>query len=357
MACLVDFVQVQFFDRSTWLLWGYIFPLWAIYLPLQLTTLQYYNRRHCGRCEVMAGPGVRVLSIQSHVVSGYVGNKSACFPLQVLGFEVDTINSVQFSNHTGYNHFRGHVLDDTQLGDLVEGLRVNGLDRHSHLLTGYIGSRSFLEKVRSVVQHLKSVNPGLVYVCDPVMGDHGKMYVPEELLPVYREHIVPLADIITPNQFEAELLSGKKISNESEAVEVMEWFHEQGVKTVVLSSTDLGQEGELVVMASSIANGSKTKLQIHIPQLPVNFTGTGDLFAALLLAWSHHTNNDLKKAVENTLDTMQAILRRTLDLARSEAGPITDDSSLTPQQLELKLVQSLDDIRTPKPGIQAKLRH
>ncbi|XP_042234117.1 pyridoxal kinase-like isoform X2 [Homarus americanus] len=300
----------------------------------------------------MAGANVRVLSIQSHVVSGYVGNKSACFPLQVLGFEVDTINSVQFSNHTGYKNFTGQVLDDTQLDDLVDGLKTNGIDHYSHLLTGYIGSRSFLRKVKSVVEHLKTVNPNLIYVCDPVMGDHGKMYVPEELLPVYREHIVPLADIITPNQYEAELLSGKKIRNEGDAAEVMEWFHHQGVKTVVLSSTELGSENKLVGMASSMNNRSKTRLQVHIPRLPANFTGTGDLFAALLLGWMHHTHNNLKKAVENTLNTMQTILHRTLDMARSEAGP---DSSLTVKHLELKMVQSLDDIRNPEAKIKATI--
>lgn len=302
--------------------------------------------------ESMDGDCVRVLSIQSHVVSGYVGNKSACFPLQVLGFEVDTINSVQFSNHTGYESFKGQVLNDTELGGLIEGLKNNSIDYYSHLLTGYIGSVSFLKKVKSVVEHLKTVNPNLVYVCDPVMGDNGKMYVPEELLPVYREHIVPLADIITPNQYEAELLSGQKIKNESDAAEVMEWFHQQGVKTVVLSSTDFSSESELIGMASSVTNGSKTKLNIVIPRLSANFTGTGDLFAALLLAWMHHTNNNLKKAVENTLSTMQAILHRTLDMARSRAGA---DSCPSVRQLELKLIQSLDDIRNPKPTITATL--
>ncbi|KAK8738975.1 hypothetical protein OTU49_003768 [Cherax quadricarinatus] len=298
----------------------------------------------------MADKIVRVLSIQSHVVSGYVGNKSACFPLQVLGFEVDTINSVQFSNHTGYKHYKGQVLDDTQLGDLIDGLKSNGIDYYSHLLTGYIGSASFLQKVKSVVEHLKTVNPNLIYVCDPVMGDNGKMYVPEELLPVYRKDIIPLADIITPNQYEAELLSEQKIKNEEDAVAVMEWFHKQGVKTVVLSSTDLGSESELLGMASSMINGSQNRLNVHIPRLPANFTGTGDLFAALLLGWMHHTHNNLKKAVENTLNTMQAILRRTLDMAKVEAGT---DSSLTVRHLELKLVQSLNDIQNPKSKVKA----
>ncbi|EDO42065.1 predicted protein [Nematostella vectensis] len=157
------------------------------------------------------GPLCRVLSIQSHVVSGYVGNKSATFPLQVLGFEVDTINSVQLSNHTGYEHFKGQVLNSNELKELCDGLKLNNIDSYSHLLTGYVGSKSFLDEVLQVIHHLRNENPKLIYVCDPVMGDNGHFvsktvfqYVPEELLPVYRDHLVPLADIVTPNQFEAE---------------------------------------------------------------------------------------------------------------------------------------------------------
>ena len=93
------------------------------------------------------------------------------------------------------------MLDDSQLGELVLGLQENGLDRYSHCITGYIGSESFLSKVAEVVRALKTRNPELVYVCDPVMGDFGPgMYVPKELLPVYRKEIVPIADVCVPNQ-------------------------------------------------------------------------------------------------------------------------------------------------------------
>merc|ERR1712223_449247 len=160
----------------------------------------------------------RILSIQSHVVSGYVGNKSATFPLQLLGFEVDAINSVQFSNHTGYSKgVRGQVLNDQQLAELIEGLKQNNLDNYSHIINGYIGSDGFLKQLKSTVEHLKKKNPNLIYVCDPVMGDtEPGWYVPQSLLPIYRDEILPLADVCVPNQSEAQLLTGKKISNESE---------------------------------------------------------------------------------------------------------------------------------------------
>ncbi|XP_076041167.1 pyridoxal kinase [Oratosquilla oratoria] len=296
----------------------------------------------------MASNTVRVLSIQSHVVSGYVGNKSACFPLQVLGFEVDTINSVQFSNHTGYSHFKGQVLNATELRDLISGLKLNGLDRYTHLLTGYIGSDSFLEVVQEVVKHLKEVNPKLIYVCDPVMGDEGKMYVPKSLLPIYREKIIPLADIVTPNQFEAELLSERKISSKADVIEVMDWFHSKSVQTVVLSSTDLGSDTTLLGMASSV-KGDKIRLEIDIPRFSATFTGTGDLFAALLLGWMYKTDNNLPESVENTVATMQKVLHRTLDHARSLAS----DKPITAVHKELRLIQSLDDIRNPVPIVKA----
>lgn len=109
----------------------------------------------------------------------------------------------------------------------MSGLQINDLDNVSHLLTGYVGSASFLEQVYETVKQLKKKNPELVYgmnncfsrnpwipiqetynlefsVCDPVMGDNGQMYVPEELLEIYRDKLIPLADVITPNQFEVE---------------------------------------------------------------------------------------------------------------------------------------------------------
>ena len=105
----------------------------------------------------------RVLSIQSHVVHGYVGSKCAVLPLNRLGLEVDAINSVQFSNHTGYPQFNGQVLDGADLTELVEGLEANGLLEYTHLLTGYIGSLSLLETIASVVRRLRQINPNLIY--------------------------------------------------------------------------------------------------------------------------------------------------------------------------------------------------
>ena len=137
----------------------------------------------------------------------------------------------QFSNHTGYDQgVRGQVLGDKQLAELVEGLKINQIDTYSHLINGYIGSDNFLKQLKETVMHLKSKNPDLIYVCDPVMGDTGPgWYVPQSLLPIYKDEILPLADVCVPNQFEAELLSGCSISNETEALEAMKVLHEKGI--------------------------------------------------------------------------------------------------------------------------------
>lgn len=333
----------------------------------------------------------RVLSVQSHVVCGYVGNKSATLPLQLLGFDVDAINSVQLSNHTGYSYYSGQVLDSQQLEELVDGLQRNAiLPRYSHLLTGYIGSGSFLRRVAELVQQLRAANPDLLYVCDPVMGDNGRMYVPAELLQLYKQLIVPQADVLTPNQFEAELLASEeaatasgeeaavaaamKIVDVKSACRVMDRLHTLGVRTVVLSSTELGSQHELVCLASqctsrggasdadSGGDHQTRRYRVNIPRLDATFTGSGDLFAACLLARLTESRSDLPRAVELTLASVQAVLRRTVkDASEMRAGSGGNcgvgGGAGRPFEMELRLVQCIEQIRSPVVTITAEEIH
>ncbi|GJM95243.1 hypothetical protein PR202_ga11955 [Eleusine coracana subsp. coracana] len=265
----------------------------------------------------------RVLSIQSHTVQGYVGNKSAVFPLQLLGFDVDPINSVQFSNHTGYPTFRGQVLNGTQLWDLIEGLEDNDLLHYTHLLT---------ETVLQVVEKLRSVNPDLVYVCDPVLGDEGKLYVPQDLISVYQQKVVPVASMLTPNQFEAELLTGLRINSEQDGMTACNTLHSAGPRK----------------------EQPPVQFKIEIPKIPAYFTGTGDLTTALLLGWSNKYPDNLETAAELAVSSLQllevhlgyiailqALLQRTVeDYKRAGFDPSTSS-------LEIRLIQSQDDIRSP----------
>uniref|UniRef100_A0A672PLC4 Pyridoxal kinase n=1 Tax=Sinocyclocheilus grahami TaxID=75366 RepID=A0A672PLC4_SINGR len=299
----------------------------------------------------------RVLSIQSHVVRGYVGNKSASFPLQVLGFEVDSINSVQFSNHTGYSHWKGQVLTADELHVLYEGIKLNNVNHYDYVLTGYTRDTSFLEMVVDIVQELKRANPNLVYVCDPVLGDHGSMYVPQNLHPVYKNKVVPVADIITPNQFEADTLLFTCYWHSVEVsdcvcVQVMDLLHKMGPDTVVITSSDLPPRlGDrfLVSFGSQrilMPDGTRTtqRIRIEVPKVDAVFVGTGDLFAAMLLAWTHHYPTDLKTACEKTFSVMHHVIQRTISYAHEMAGPGRRPS---PAQLELRMVQSKADIEDP----------
>ncbi|XP_058748100.1 pyridoxal kinase [Vicia villosa] len=291
----------------------------------------------------------RVLSIQSHTVQGYVGNKSAVFPLQLLGFDVDPIHSVQFSNHTGYPSFKGQVLNGQQLWELIEGLEANDLLYYTHLLTGYIGSVSFLNTVLDVVSKLRTINPKLTYVCDPVLGDEGKLYVPEELVTVYRERVVPLASMLTPNQFEAELLTGLRIQSEEDGRRACNLLHAVGPSKVIITSINI--DGKLLLIGSNLKEKGQTPKQfkIPIPKIEAYFTGTGDLMTALLLGWSNKHPDNLEKAAELAVSSLQALLQRTLNDYKL-AGHDPKSSSL-----EIRLIQSQDDIRSPEIKFKAEI--
>ncbi|CAI5986112.1 unnamed protein product, partial [Closterium sp. NIES-64] len=244
---------------------------------------------------------------------GMWATRRQVFPLQLLGFDVDPINSVQLSNHTGYPTWKGQILDGEQLWALIEGLEANGLLFYTHLLTGYIGSLSFLKTVLRVVEKLRSVNPNLIYVCDPVMGDDGRLYIRPELVPIYRHQVVPVATLITPNQFEAEQLTGLSIRTQADAITACDMLHAAGPRKVVITSMEV--DGRLLVVGSDASSpageeeGSEQRsLQrfcIAVPKIPHYFTGTGDLMTALLLGWSHKYPHDLARAAELAVASLQ----------------------------------------------------
>jgi pyridoxine kinase len=267
---------------------------------------------------------------------------------------VDFVNSCQLSNHTGYHTIKGQVLSEIDLRELFEGLVANGIHSvYTHLLTGYAKNDNFLREIKAIVKKLRSTNPDFIYVCDPVMGDAGKMYVPESILPIYRDEIVPLADIVTPNQFEVELLTGNKIANESDAWAGMRWFHDQGVRMVALSSSEIGGPDNLFAyLSAKRPNGEYERYKIIIPiQGPIHLTGTGDLFAALLLAHTTRLPNDLKTAFELTIASVQSVIEVTIKSMPEElrSGKVTPSA----QQRELKIIQSKEHIEVPKIKLHA----
>jgi len=310
----------------------------------------------------------RVLSIQSHVVHGYVGNKAAVFPLQLLGFDVDIVNSVHFSNHTGYpNGFEGDVLDGDQLKTILEGLKRNGLLQNvGHVLTGYIGKESFLRGVLNVIQTLRNLSTEgkgerVRYVCDPVLGDSGKFYVPQDLVAIYRDEVIPLADVVTPNQFEVEQLTGISVYNMEDAKRACKALHDMGPELVVITSLvfkDLGKLGKgdetITILASSRAASSRAKGEtveyedelwsIDSPVLPGHFTGTGDLCAALLLGWTAREPNNLPLVMQKVISTMYSVIKSTWEQSKN----------LNEKNNELRLIQSKKVIEEPPAFFEAQ---
>lgn len=300
-------------------------------------------------------PRARLTFSRSPLVD--VGNKAAVFPLQLLGFDVDVVNSVHFSNHTGYrNGFEGDILRGEQLRSIMDGLRRNELlSEIGHILTGYIGSESFLEAVVDVVKTVRSEveqksQKRVRFVCDPVLGDKGKFYVPIELVQLYREKVIPLADVLTPNQFEVEQLTGIVIRSIEDAKRACHVLHQMGPTLVLITSMELDSnkdQNSMTIVASQIQKSPNNESEVQemtwridCPILPGHFTGTGDLCAALFLA--HTTTNlgnninQIPNAMERVVNTMFAILKRSFDAAGE-----------TVKSRELKLVQSQDIILNP----------
>ena len=182
---------------------------------------------------------MNILSIQSHVAYGYVGNKAAAFPLQRMGHEVITINTVQFSNHTGYRHWTGSIFQRQLIKDLASGLeRLEVLQNIDAIISGYLGSPEIGEEILEILYHIKKLHYGVIYCCDPVMGDIGRnFYVKPGIFEFFKNKALQSADIITPNQFEAEALSGVKIETLSDAKKAVKIILKNpSIKFIIITS-------------------------------------------------------------------------------------------------------------------------
>src|SRR5882757_4598546 len=197
---------------------------------------------------------MNILSIQSHVAYGHVGNAAATFPLQRLGVEVWPIHTVQFSNHTGYGAWTGRVFDAGLITELVEGIAQRGvLGRCDGVLSGYMGSAETGAAILDAVAQVKAANPRARYCCDPVIGDVGRgIYVRPGIAEFMRDHALPMADIATPNQFELEHLSGRTTATMPDALQAIDVLHALGPKAILVTSlhTDETPDDAIDLLAS-----------------------------------------------------------------------------------------------------------
>jgi len=260
---------------------------------------------------------VNVLSIQSHVAYGHVGNASAVFPLQRLGIEVWPVHTVQFSNHTGYGEWTGRVFDGQAIDEVVQGIADRGvLGRCDAVLSGYLGSADIGHAVTGAVARVRAANPDAVYCCDPVIGDVGRgVFVRPGIEEFLRDVAVPAADVITPNHFELDLLAGTTTTSLDAVKDAVAAVHDLGPRVVLSTSliTDDTPDDCVDLLA---AEGGRF-FRVRTPRLDVSVNGAGDAIAALFLAHWMRTGS-AAEALGSAAASVFGLLQRTADAGSRE---------------------------------------
>ncbi len=262
-----------------------------------------------------------ILSIQSHVAYGHVGNSAAVFPLQRLGFEVWPVHTVQFAAHTGYGPPRGQVFDASHIRDVIEGIAARDVfSRCEAVLSGYMGSSAIGEAILDAVAHVKAANPHALYACDPVMGDVGKgFFVRPEMPDFMRDHVVPQADMVTPNLFELEALTGIECMTLNDTKRAVQALHAKGPRVILLTSAVIEETpSDMIDMVASDGMGL---WRVRSPRLGFSPNGAGDLTAALFLS-SYLKNQSAPEALTHAASSVHAVLEATLHKGGGELALI-----------------------------------
>lgn len=254
---------------------------------------------------------MNVLSVQSAVAYGHVGNSAAVFPLQRLGFSVWPVNTVLFSNHTGYGDWRGTVLPAEDVAEVIRGIEDRGvLGDCDAVLSGYLGDASLGRVVLDAVARVKAANPRAIYCCDPVMGDVGRGFFVRPGIPEFvRDHAVPAANVVTPNQFELEFLTGLSIATAGDALDAADRVRSLGPEVVLTTSLRREDVPEGVVEMLAVSDGGAWL--VETPLLPIEVNGAGDAVCALFLA---HLlgGRDPAEALSKAASSIHAVLEATL---------------------------------------------
>ncbi len=267
--------------------------------------------------------GGAILSIQSSVVYGHVGNSAAVFPLQRLGREVWPIHTVQFSNHPGYGERSGQVFPGAHVRDLVDGIARRGvLARCAAVLSGYLGDPAVGEAVLHAVARVRAANADALYCCDPVIGDSGPgIYVEPAIPALLRDRCLPQADIATPNQFELERLTGRPVTTLADAKAAcaalraaMRPAAHPGARVLVTSLAVADTPPDAIELLAVDAAGA---WRLRTPRLKLAANGTGDVIAALFL---HHVlrTGSTPAALADAANAVFGLLRRTLEAGSRE---------------------------------------
>jgi pyridoxine kinase len=276
---------------------------------------------------------MNILSIQSHVAYGHVGNASATFPMQRLGVDVWPIHTVQFSNHTGYGNWKGRVFDGGMIDEVMEGIAERGvLASCDGVISGYMGSADIGHAILSAVEQVRAANPKALYCCDPVIGDVGRgVFVRPGIPEFMREQAVPAADIVTPNQFELELLTDVEIKTIADAHRAVEALRDAGPKVVMVTSLETEETpADSIDLMAADAKGS---WRVRTPKLDVSVNGAGDAIAALF--FTHYLREQsAAAALSKAASSIYGLLKRTKEAGSREILTVAaQDEFVTPSQV------------------------
>jgi pyridoxine kinase len=265
---------------------------------------------------------MNLISIQSHVAYGHVGNSAAVFPLQRMGVEVWPIHTVQFSNHTGYGDFKGQVFGAPLIRDIVAGIEARGvLGECDGVLSGYMGDAEIGAAILDAVATVRKANPSARFCCDPVIGDVDKgVFVAKGIPEFIKTRALPLADIVTPNQFELDYLSGRGSTTLDQARDAIKAVHDLGPRAVLVTSLHTAEnpEGQLDMLASD-----ETGLfRLRTPKLDVAASGAGDAIAALFFA-HYLRQGKIDEALARAGSAIFGVLAKTAEAGCSEIQVVT----------------------------------
>ncbi|UNK72429.1 pyridoxal kinase PdxY [Microbacterium sp. H1-D42] len=255
---------------------------------------------------------MKILSIQSAVAYGHVGNSAAVFPLQRIGVDVLPVYTVNFSNHTGYGAWRGPMIDPADVREVVTGIEDRGVfGQIDAVLSGYQGGEGIGDVIIDAVARVKAANPDAVYACDPVMGNaKSGCFVAPAIPDLLRDKVVPVADIITPNQFELGYLTGTSPDTLESTLASVDAAMAMGPSTVLVTSVERPdrEQGTIEMLAAD----AKGAWLVTTPHLPMKANGSGDVTAALFTA-HYVATSDAKLALERTVSSVFDLLQATLD--------------------------------------------
>lgn len=260
---------------------------------------------------------MKILSVQSAVAYGHVGNSAAVFPLQRIGVEVLPVYTVNFSNHTGYGAWRGPLISPDDVRDVITGIEERGVfGGIDAVLSGYQGGEGIGDVIIDAVARVKAANPNALYACDPVMGNAKSGCFVAPAIPVLlREKVVPVADIITPNQFELGFLTDTAPDTLESTLSSVDLARAMGPRTVLVTSVERPDREEGTI--EMLAVDDEGAWIVQTPHLPMKANGSGDVTAALFTAHYVETGS-ARTALERTASSVYDLLKATLESGERE---------------------------------------